>query len=195
MELTRTRARWIVSAVMVVAALAVGKVFVPAVPSGDPLPHPSPDPSYPASWSEYAPPDGSFHVMAPGRPTEQDAQTDAGVLHRTDFVAAPGDGAWFVEWLDLTPQVVAGRSEADLIDLTLAPMADRLGAQIDEEDLLRDGPYPGVELHLSASDGRAYLIRVFSANGRLVEATAELAPGADRTDSQLFVQSLELALP
>ncbi len=194
MRHTRTRTRWLVSALMVVAALAVGKALAPAASGGGAPTRPSPSPSYPASWSRYAPADGSFHLMAPGAPSERQGQTNAGLLHRTDF-AVPGTGALFVEWLDVAPEVAAGRSEADLIDLTLAPMADRLGAQIDEEDILRDGPHPGVELHLSSTDGRAYLIRVFSANGRLVEATAELATGSKRADAQRFVQSLELDLP
>ena len=197
----RTRARWIASAVMVVVALAAGRALAPAVarigtppsPSSPPARPPS-SPTYPASWSRYSPADGSFHLMAPGAPMEQQGQTNAGLLHRAGF-SVPGDGAWFVEWLDVSPEVAAGRSEADLIDLVLAPMADRLGAEIDEEDILRDGQYPGVELHLSATDGRAYLIRVFSANGRLVEATAEVGPGTSRADAQRFVESLELDLP
>lgn len=186
------RARWFASGAVILVALAVGRWLAPGPTVGDPAI--SPAPTFPASWSRYAPPDGSFAVMAPGAPAEREQQTDAGLLHRVDF-ATPEGGTWFVEWLDASAQVVAGRSEAQLIDLVLAPLADRLGAQIDEEDILRDGSHPGAELHLSSSDGRAYLVRVLAAAGRLVEATAEIPVGGDAADAERFVTSLELTDP
>lgn len=192
MRHARARTRWAASALAVVVALVVGGALAPG-PSHLPASGAPPGPSYPATWVRFAPADGWFHVMAPGTGAERVERTDAGVLHRTD-VTAPDDGAWFVQWLDVAPEVASGRSAADLVDLVAAPMPDLLGARLDEEDILRDGPFPGVELRLSASGGSGYLIRVLATGARLVEAAAELTPTSSRIDAERFVRSLELDL-
>lgn len=186
-----TRLRWVASAGMVILALAVGALGRPPASRGarsDAVPS---APRYPSTWAPYAPPGGGFRVMAPGRPDERQAVTEDGLLHRADF-PAPDGGTWFVAWLDVSPGVAAGRSEADLVDLALAPLPERLAARIDEEDVLRDGTHPGAQLHLSATDGRTYLIRVLAAGGRLIEAAAVVPPGADDGGAARFVGSLEL---
>lgn len=189
----RTRLRWLASALMVVLALAAGAVEEGAGPALGRAAA-TPVPRYPPSWVRYAPAGGGFHVMAPGPPRERQGVTDVGVLHRSDF-AAPDGGTWFVEWLEVSPWVSAGRSGADLIDLLLAPLADRLGARIEEEDILRQGSHPGVELHLVSSDGRTFLVRAFSVPGLLIEAAAVIPAGGSGAEAARFVGSLELDVP
>ena len=193
--MTEGRLRWFLLAGVLLGALGLGalRMVTGFGVTPDPTPAPTASPSYPAAWRAYSPPDGSFRVVAPTPPKEQAASTNAGTLHRVDF-PPPGDGAWFVEWLDVDPTAAAGRTDADLVDMALSTMPDRLGAQIDEEDLLKDGPFPGVELQLSDPAGKVYLIRVFAKDGRLVEAAAELGPGEDRALAERFVASLELSL-
>jgi hypothetical protein len=150
--MTEGRLRWFLLAGVLLGALGLGALRMVTgfgvIP--DPTPAPTASPSYPAAWRAYSPRDGSFRVVAPTPPKEQAASTNAGTLHRVDF-PPPGDGAWFVEWLDVDPTAAAGRTDADLVDMALSTMPDRLGAQIDEEDLLKDGPFPGVELQLASS--------------------------------------------
>jgi hypothetical protein len=62
--------------------------------------------------------------MAPGPGTEISQVTPTGLVHRVSF---PADGRvqWFVAWLDVAPEVRAGRSDADLVDLAGAADAER----------------------------------------------------------------------
>jgi len=190
--MTRTKVRWLASAGLVLAALALGRV-AGAQLVGPSAPHaPSPSASaYPASWRPYLAPDGSFRVMAPGPGTEMSQATPTGLVHRVSFPASD-QVQWFVAWLDVAPEVAAGRSDADLVDLAAAPLAERLGARIDEEDILRDGPFPGVDLRLSTDRGASYLVRVFAVRGRLIEAAAGWTSPAGAADAERFVRSLEV---
>lgn len=184
----RTRTRWLALGVLVLGALALGRsgAEVPPRAAG-----PSVGTSYPPSWSPYVAPDGSFRLMAPGAATERSESTASGVVHRVSF-ASPPETSWFVAWLDGAPPVVAGRSDADLVDLAAAPLAERLGAVIEEEDVLRDGPYPGVELRLSTDRGVSYAVRVFAVRGRLVEVAADWTSASERAEAERFVRSLQL---
>ncbi len=189
--MTRTKVRWFASAGLVLAALALGRVAAADLrPSGS-TPGKAPAAAYPASWRPYVAPDGSFRVVAPGPGTEASQVTPAGVVHRVSFPASART-QWFVAWLDVAPELAAGRTDADLVDLAAAPLAERLGAAIEEEDVLRDGPFPGVDLRLSTDRGASYLVRVLAARGRLIEAAAGWTSPAGADDAERFVRSLEI---
>lgn len=190
-RMTRTKVRWFASAGLVLAALALGRAAAADLrPSGS-TPQEAPAAAYPASWRSYVAPDGSFRVVAPGPGTEASQVTPSGVVHRVSFPAS-GQTQWFVAWLDVAQGVAAGRSDADLVDLAAAPLAERIGASIQEEDILREGPFPGVDLRLSTDRGASYLVRVFAARGRLIEAVAGWTSAAGAADAGRFVRSLQV---
>lgn len=191
--MTRTQLRWLAFAGLVLAALALGRVGRASLePRAGPAAASAR--AYPASWSPYEAPDGSFRIMAPGPGNEASQVTPSGLVHRVSFPAS-GQTQWFVAWLDPAPQLAAGRTDADLVDLAAAPLAERLGAAIDEEDILRDGPFPGVDLRLSTPAGVSYLVRIFGVRGRLIEAAAGWTSPAGAADAERFVRSLEVLGP
>lgn len=143
-----------------------------------------------SSWKRYGP-DGSFQVVAPSPPQEGQQQASFGVIHQARFPSPDGE-VYAVLWFDVPADRVAGATDAQLVDAWTTNVLGGLGGEIDEEDVLKDGPYRGVELRV-VKGGTTYLIRVFAAHGRVVEAGASLATGAaDRAAAQRFVDSLEI---
>jgi len=195
-----SRRVWVVFAVGL--ALALGGAVVcltlgPDVPaaraSGSTSPSSEPKPTFPTTWKRYAP-DGSFRVVAPSPPQEGQQQAVFGVIHQARFPSPDGE-LYGVLWFDVPPETAAGSTDAQLVDAWVTNVLRNLGGEIDEEDVLKDGPYRGVALRVVSGD-TTYLIRVLAAHRRVVEAGASFSTGAtDQPAARRFVDSLEVLVP
>ncbi len=149
--------------------------------------------SVPEGWARYRGPDGTFAVVGPQGPSLTAVDSEIGPAHEVQF-AAPQGQVMGLEWVDVAPAAVAGRSEDDLLRAWANGLVADLGGVLDEQDLLRAGEHPGVGLRLE-SGGRWVYVRVFTSGARLYEVAAVVptsAPAADRTAGERFVDSFEL---
>jgi hypothetical protein len=192
---------WVVIAVGLVAGLVAAIVRIalgPGVPdaraSGTVPPSTGSSPPILDTWTGYGPPDGSFRVVGPSSPRESLRQASFGTIHQTRFSSPDGE-VYGVEWFDVSTQVVAGTTDAQLVDAWATNVLGNLGGQIDEEDILKDGPYSGVGLRVVNGD-TTYLLRVFAAHGVVLEAAASFPSDAsDEAAARRFIGSLEILVP
>jgi hypothetical protein len=147
----------------------------------------------PQGWARYLAPDGSFAVVGPSAPSTRAVPSQIGSEHEVRF-DAPQDQVLGLEWVDVTPALVAGSNESDLLSAWSNNIVSDLGGVLDEQDVLRAGAHPGVGLRLE-SGGRWVYVRVFTSGTRLYEIASVVptsAAAADRTAGERFVDSFEL---
>jgi hypothetical protein len=147
----------------------------------------------PDGWSRFQAPDGSFAVVGPSSPSLTAVPSQIGSEHEVRFDAPEGQ-VLGLEWVDVSPGLVAGGSEADLLAAWANNVVADLGGVLDEQDVLRAGTHPGVGLRLE-SGGRWVYVRVFTSGMRLYEVASVVpssAASADRTAGERFVDSFEL---
>lgn len=159
----------------------VPQTGAPATP--DPAPTTG-GPSYPADWSSYAAPDGSFDLMAPGRAVTRAIQTDRGPGHEVSF-----DGGRFTAaWTD----VPAPGSDQQLLTAEENNVFHKLAGTVAEEEVLSAGDAPGFGLSFSLG-GTSYRMRGFAVQGRFFEVVAAVPSStAAVRDAERFVTSFAL---
>jgi hypothetical protein len=158
-----------------------------------PGPAPPATEAAPAGWARYQSPDGSFAVVGPSTPSVRAVPSQIGSEHEVRFDAPEGQ-VLGLEWVDVTPALVAGSSESDLLSVWSNNIVADLGGVLDEQDVLRAGAHPGVGLRLE-SGGRWVYVRVFTSGTRLYEIASVVPTSAadgDRTAGERFVDSFEL---
>jgi hypothetical protein len=195
------RLTWVVIAVglvaglvAVVARIALGPGVPEARASSGVSPSADPAPAFPDTWTRYAPPDGSFRVIGPPSPTESERQASFGSIQQARFSNPDGE-VYGVEWFDVSTQMVGGTTDAQLVDAWVINVLGNLRGEIDEEDILKDGPYSGVGLRVVNGD-TTYLLRVFAAHGVVYEAATSFPSDAsDEAAARRFVGSLEILVP
>jgi len=147
-------------------------------------PRPAADPSYPADWSSYAAPDGSFELMAPGQAVARAIQTDRGPGHEVAF----DDGRFTAAWTD----VPAPGSDQQLLTDEENSVFHTLAGTVADEEVLSAGDAPGFGLSFSLG-GTSYRMRGFAVQGRFFDVVAAVPSGTDAVgDAERFVTSLEL---
>ena len=138
--------------------------------------------------------DGSSRVVAPSPPQEGEQQASFGVIHQTRFPSPEGE-IYAVLWFDVPPGSVTGATDAQLVDAWTTNVLGNLGGEIDEEDVLEDGPYRGVGLHVAKGEHDVPAPGVRRPRPGLRGRSLVATGAVDGVTAERFVDSREILVP
>jgi hypothetical protein len=142
-----------------------------------------------AEWKQFAPEDGGFVVLMPGRPALQPKQEDEPIQFTQFLVDRKKEAAaYLVGYVDIPETELKKAPAEERLGLMVKAMADRYpGSVVKSEGEIAWGDVPGRELSLEVPGKGTYILRVY-AQGRRIFLLVIGGPSvrADSKDVQKF---------
>jgi hypothetical protein len=150
------------------------------------------------AWQDFAPKDGSFTVLLPGKPTEhkKSIKQDSGMVEVLLFEVAvpPGDSKFVVGYSEFPEASIKPGTEDKRLDNAQGGAVASVKGKLVRQKILLLDTYPGRELLIKIDGKSMVMMRLYAVKNRLyqlvVVGSEELVTGRD---AEKFLMSFKLA--
>jgi hypothetical protein len=147
-----------------------------------------------SGWKQFQSKEGSFSVLMPGTPVEQEQSADSRIgLIRTRMFVVDRGASGFISGYDDYPEAILKQDAQALIDGKRDAIVAGMRGKLLDQRALKQYEYPGQEIVVKMPDGSIYKARMFLVKRTLCLAAAVVPEAqANSKDVKTFLESFKV---